>query len=95
MRIFRLNTSIFSTVSSKDSPASLYRMIDERFQRIPLGLEVGDYAIQDDENFDQKVFLEKVAAFRLNTSIFSTVSSKDSPASLYRMIRMATSERKL
>ncbi len=35
---------------------------DERFQSIPLGLEVGDYAIQDDENFDQKVFLEKVAA---------------------------------
>ena len=33
---------------------------DERFQSIPLGLEVGDYAIQDDENFDQKVFLEKV-----------------------------------
>ena len=33
---------------------------DERFQSIPLGLEVGDYAIQDDENFDQKVFLEKI-----------------------------------
>ena len=24
---------------------------DERFQSIPLGLEVGDYAIQDDENY--------------------------------------------
>lgn len=35
---------------------------DERFQIIPLGLEVGEYSIPDDENFDQKVFLEKVAA---------------------------------
>ena len=35
---------------------------DERFQIIPLGIEVGDYAIQDDENFDQKTFLEKVAS---------------------------------
>ncbi len=35
---------------------------DERFQIIPLGIEVGDYVIQDDENFDQKVFLEKVAS---------------------------------
>ena len=34
---------------------------DERFQIIPLGIEVGDYTIQDDENFDQKTFLEKVA----------------------------------
>ena len=35
---------------------------DERFQIIPLGIEVGDYAIQDDESFDQKIFLEKVAS---------------------------------
>lgn len=35
---------------------------DERFQIIPLGLEVGEYSILDDENFDQKIFLEKVAA---------------------------------
>ena len=35
---------------------------DERFQIIPLGIEVGDYAIQDDEHFNQKEFLEKVAA---------------------------------
>lgn len=35
---------------------------DSRFERVPLGLEVGDYCIMDDENFDQKVFLEKVAA---------------------------------
>ncbi len=35
---------------------------DERFQIIPLGIEVGDYTIQDDENFDQKTFLEKVAS---------------------------------
>lgn len=38
-----------------------YKM-DERFQRIPLGLEVGDYMILDDESFNQKEFLEKVAA---------------------------------
>lgn len=35
---------------------------DNRFQIIPLGLEVGDYEILDDENFNQKEFLEKVAA---------------------------------
>lgn len=34
---------------------------DRRFQSVPLGLEVGDYAIQDDENFDQKEFLRQVA----------------------------------
>lgn len=36
---------------------------DERFQIVPLGLEVGDYAIWDDETFNQKEFLEKVAAY--------------------------------
>ena len=35
---------------------------DPRFQIVSLGLEVGDYHIMDDENFDQKVFLEKVAS---------------------------------
>lgn len=35
---------------------------DERFQIVPLGLEVGDYRVPDDENFDQKEFLEKVAS---------------------------------
>lgn len=35
---------------------------DPRFESIPLGLEVGDYHILDDENFNQKEFLEKVAA---------------------------------
>lgn len=35
---------------------------DERFERVPLGLEVGDYSILDDEGFDQREFLEKVAA---------------------------------
>ncbi len=35
---------------------------DARYERVPLGLEVGDYQIQDDENFDQKMFLKKVAA---------------------------------
>lgn len=35
---------------------------DKRFEIIPLGLEVGDYRIMDDESFNQKEFLEKVAA---------------------------------
>lgn len=35
---------------------------DSRFESIPLGLEVGDYQAQDDESFNQKEFLEKVAA---------------------------------
>ncbi len=35
---------------------------DGRFEIVPLGLEVGDYRIMDDENFNQKEFLEKVAA---------------------------------
>lgn len=35
---------------------------DARFERVPLGLEVGDYQILDDENFNQKEFLEKIAA---------------------------------
>ena len=34
---------------------------DERFRIVPLGLEVGDYQIWDDENFNQKEFLKKVA----------------------------------
>ena len=35
---------------------------DDRFRSVPLKLEVGDYQILDDENFDQKEFLEKVAS---------------------------------
>lgn len=35
---------------------------DDRFRIVPLGLEVGEYSIWDDENFNQKEFLEKVAA---------------------------------
>lgn len=35
---------------------------DARFEIISLGLEVGDYQIMDDEHFNQKEFLEKVAA---------------------------------
>ncbi len=35
---------------------------DSRYQRVPLGLEVGDYCILDDENFNQEEFLKKVAA---------------------------------
>jgi DegV family protein with EDD domain len=34
---------------------------DSRFQIIPLGLQVGSYDILDDENFNQKEFLHKVA----------------------------------
>lgn len=36
---------------------------DERFTSVPLGLEVGDYCILDDESFDQAEFLQKVAAY--------------------------------
>lgn len=36
---------------------------DERFEIVPLGLEVGEYKIQDDENFNQKEFLQKVAEY--------------------------------
>lgn len=35
---------------------------DPRFEIVPLGLEVGEELIMDDENFDQKQFLAKVAA---------------------------------
>lgn len=35
---------------------------DARFEIVPLGLEVGDYRIMDDEKFNQKEFLAKVAA---------------------------------
>ena len=33
---------------------------DERFARVALSIEVGDYRIIDDETFDQKKFLQKV-----------------------------------
>ncbi len=36
---------------------------DSRFERVPLRLEVGDYHILDDENFNQKEFLQKVAEY--------------------------------
>lgn len=36
---------------------------DSRFEIVPLGLEVGDYIVQDDENFNQKEFLQKVADY--------------------------------
>lgn len=38
---------------------------DSRFQIVPLGLEVGDYVVSDDESFNQKEFLQKVAAYPL------------------------------
>lgn len=34
---------------------------DSHFEIVPLGLEIGEYQIMDDENFDQKVFLQKVS----------------------------------
>ncbi len=34
---------------------------DKRFEFVPLGLEVGDYRIMDDEHFDQAEFLAQVA----------------------------------
>lgn len=36
---------------------------DDRFERVPLSLEVGDYRILDDSRFNQKEFLQKVAEF--------------------------------
>lgn len=36
---------------------------DKRLQTVPLELEVGDYRILDDENFNQKDFLQKVAEY--------------------------------
>ena len=36
---------------------------DERLEVIPLGLEVGDYHILDDDSFDQAEFLKKVAEY--------------------------------
>ena len=36
---------------------------DPRFEIVPLGLEVGDYRIWDDESFDQAEFLKKVAEY--------------------------------
>ena len=38
---------------------------DKRFERVPLSLEVGEYRIWDDENFDQREFLQKVAEYPL------------------------------
>lgn len=39
-------------------------LCDGRFERVPLGLEVGDYRILDDETFDQKEFLAHVAEYQ-------------------------------
>ena len=36
---------------------------DPRFERVPLGLEVGEYQVLDDENFNQREFLDKVAEY--------------------------------
>lgn len=45
--------------SCGELPEDLKR--DEHFESVPLELQVGDYRIWDDENFDQAVFLDKVA----------------------------------
>lgn len=47
--------------SSCELPAEYKK--DKRFESVPLGLEVGDYQIMDDENFNQAEFLAKVAAY--------------------------------
>jgi len=36
---------------------------DVHFENVPLGLEVGEYQILDDESFNQKEFLQKVAEY--------------------------------
>jgi len=36
---------------------------DERFERVPLGLEIGDYHILDDDDFDQADFLRRIAEY--------------------------------
>ncbi len=36
---------------------------DGRFERVPLGLEVGEYSIWDDDTFNQAEFLKKVAEY--------------------------------
>ncbi len=38
-------------------------MNDVRFERVPLGLEIGDYHILDDDDFDQADFLRRVAEY--------------------------------
>lgn len=47
--------------SCGELPANL--LGDERFERVPLGLEVGEYCVLDDENFNQAEFLKKVAEY--------------------------------
>lgn len=42
-------------------PAELLE--DSRFERVSLGIEVGEYRIWDDENFNQAEFLRKVAEY--------------------------------
>lgn len=38
-------------------------LTDERFERVPLGLEVGEYQVPDDDSFNQAEFLRKVAEY--------------------------------
>ena len=53
-------------------PAELLR--DRRFERVPLGLEVGDYSILDDEHFDQAEFLRKRGRIPQMSQILLSVS---------------------
>ncbi|MDD3368222.1 MAG: DegV family protein [Lachnospiraceae bacterium] len=55
---------------------------DERFQRVPLQLIVGDYQVADDENFNQTEFLQKVAA--TETCAKSACPSPESYMEAYR-----------
>jgi len=47
--------------SSGELPAKYKN--DERFSHVPLLLEIGDYRIRDDENFDQEDFLKRIASY--------------------------------
>lgn len=47
--------------SCGELPAELLQ--DERFERVPLTLEIGEERILDDENFNQAEFLQKVAKY--------------------------------
>lgn len=47
--------------SCGELPESLKQ--DSRFESVPLGLEVGEYLVTDDETFDQAEFLRKVAQY--------------------------------
>lgn len=61
----RIGENIMSYKIVVDSCCELPEKLlsDKRFERVPLGLEVGEYCIMDDENFNQAEFLKKVAEY--------------------------------